>query len=107
MVNTALFNKFPVALITGGLSGIGFESALMLLERSIHVAAVSSKADQHIEAQSRLKDVGDRNGVKAIFFRLIFEIRTVFSMLYQRWLKSLVQLQSWLTQQGFIIMRQF
>ena len=70
MVNTAIFNRDPIALITGGLSGIGFESALMLLERSIHVAAVSSKADQHIEAQSRLKDVGDRNGVKAIFLAL-------------------------------------
>ena len=45
-------NKPHVALITGGLSGIGLESASMLLERSVNIAAVSSKADHHLEAQS-------------------------------------------------------
>ena len=85
MVNTALFNKFPIALITGGLSGIGFESALMLLERSVHVAAVSSKADQHIEAQSRLRDAGYRNGVKAIFFSLDLRDRLCFQCCLRGW----------------------
>ena len=62
--------KLHVALITGGLSGIGLESALMLLERSVHVAAVSSQADQHIEAQSRLTEMAKRHGVEAVFIAL-------------------------------------
>ena len=63
-------NKPHVALITGGLSGIGLESASMLLERSVHVAAVSSQADQHLEAQSRLTDMAKRHGAKVVFIAL-------------------------------------
>ena len=59
-----------VALITGGLSGIGLESASMLLERSVNIAAVSSQADQHREAQSRLTDMAKRHGAKAVFIAL-------------------------------------
>ena len=63
-------NKLQVALITGGLSGIGLESASMLLERSVDIAAVSSQADQHLDAQSRLTDIAKRHGAKAVFISL-------------------------------------
>ena len=63
-------NKPQVALITGGLSGIGLESASMLLERSVDIAAVSSQADQHLDAQSRLTDIAKCHGAKAVFISL-------------------------------------
>lgn len=70
MTRSASLNKNQVALITGGLSGIGLQSALMLLERSVHIAAVSSQADQHRDAQSQLMDMADRHGAKAVFISL-------------------------------------
>ena len=70
MSRSAPHNKTQVALITGGLSGIGLESALMLLERSVDIAAVSSQADHHLEAQSPLTDMAKRHGAKAIFILL-------------------------------------
>ena len=53
-----------VALVTGGLSGIGLHSALALAGRGVDVAAVSSRGDSDLYADARkqLATIAQANG---------------------------------------------
>ena len=65
-------DKKNIALITGGLSGIGLETALMLAERGVDIAAVSSRAhqDQNSHAQDRIQAATSAHGNNAVFLTI-------------------------------------
>ena len=58
----------PVALITGGVSGIGLETACMLAERGVTVAAISRQAynPRYKDARDRIHKTAEAHGRKAL-----------------------------------------
>ncbi len=70
MVSSLSSHQGKVALITGGMSGIGLEAACMLAARGADIAVVSSQAQQYHDAQSRINQALASHGGKTVFHNL-------------------------------------
>ncbi|WP_024606947.1 SDR family oxidoreductase [Pseudoalteromonas sp. TAB23] len=71
------FNKSGVAIIIGGTSGIGLETAKQLLQNNIEVVVVGNNPEKLSHAVSQLNEIGSASGIQAN----LYEKESVFELI--------------------------
>lgn len=69
------FNQSGLALIVGGSSGMGFETAKLLVEQGIEVVIIGSNENKLEKAVASLNDIGKASGIQADLYKAVDVVR--------------------------------